>query len=74
MRWLSRGVTAGAVLIAALLVFSWPFVRSPRLPLALSYLHLLGAWAGVVVLLFAMSRALAREPPDDADDGTDADA
>jgi hypothetical protein len=49
-----------ALAIIALLLFSWPFVRVPRLPLAHAWGHLFASWALAIAALFALSRALAR--------------
>jgi hypothetical protein len=56
---------AGRAWVAALvglglLVFTWPFVRTPPLGLLGSYLHLLGAWAVMVLAIAATARALGR--------------
>jgi hypothetical protein len=51
---------AAGFLVAGLLLFTWPFVRVPPLPLAPAFLHLLGAWVLVVAGLAATSRALRR--------------
>jgi hypothetical protein len=60
------------ILVFALLVFTWPFVRTPPLTLGESYLHLLGAWLGVVILLHAISRNPERDDEDDEETGSDA--
>ncbi|GAO03682.1 hypothetical protein [Anaeromyxobacter sp. PSR-1] len=56
------------ILVLGLLLVTWPFVRTPPLPLAPAYAHLLGAWLGGVGALAAMARALRarrpRGPPD----------
>jgi hypothetical protein len=54
-------------LVAGLLLFTWPFVRVPPLPLAPAFVHLLGAWVLMVLGLAAVSRAL--RGGGDADDG-----
>ncbi len=55
----------GTALVAtALLVFTWPFVRTPPLGLLGSYLHLLGAWVVIVVAIAATARALGRRKAD----------
>ena len=58
-------VFAGGLLVTGLLLFTWPFVRVPRLHLVPAYLHLLGAWALIVAGLFAMTRGMRppRSPP-----------
>lgn len=59
---------AVTILVVGLLLVTWPFVRTPPLPLGPSYAHLLGAWLALVVALAAMARALGgrrrRGPPD----------
>jgi hypothetical protein len=47
-----------------LLLFAWPFVRTPPLGLLGSYVHLLGAWVLVIVATAATARALGRARPD----------
>ena len=42
--------------VAALLLFLWPLVRMPRLPLADAWLHLFGAWALLIVAIFALAK------------------
>lgn len=54
------GVFALSLLATALLLFTWPLVRVPRLHLVPAYLHLLAAWTLVVAALVVMSRALSR--------------
>lgn len=54
------GVFAVSLLAAALLLFTWPLVRGPRLHLVPAYLHLLAAWTLVVAALLVMSRAVRR--------------
>jgi hypothetical protein len=53
-----------ALVVSGLLVFSWPFVRTPPLGLAGSYLHLLGAWLAVIVAIALTARALGRDGAD----------
>ncbi|ABC82574.1 hypothetical protein [Anaeromyxobacter dehalogenans] len=59
---------AVTIVVLGLLLVIWPFVRTPPLPIAPAYAHLLGAWLGAVVALAAMARALRphrrRGPPD----------
>jgi hypothetical protein len=59
---------AVTILVVGLLLITWPFVRTPPLPLAPAYAHLLGAWLGAIGALAAMARALRprrrRGPPD----------
>jgi hypothetical protein len=61
---LSGRACAAALVVGGLLVFCWPFVRSPPLGLPGSYLHLLGAWASVVALTALVTRVLGREETD----------
>lgn len=49
-----------SVVVVGLLLFAWPFLRTPPLGMGGSYAHLLGAWALVIVALALLSRALAR--------------
>lgn len=51
---------AATIFFLGLLLFVWPFVRTPALPIALSYAHLLGSWLLAVVALHAMARLLGR--------------
>jgi len=46
-----------------LLLFCWPFVRTPPLGLLGSYLHLLGSWAAVIVGIAVTAHALGRREP-----------
>ncbi|HET7752322.1 MAG TPA: hypothetical protein VFK85_00315 [Anaeromyxobacteraceae bacterium] len=48
---------AAAIATIALLLFCWPLVRIPRLTLSQAWLHLFGAWALLIVALFALARA-----------------
>jgi hypothetical protein len=57
---LSGRAACAALVVVGLLVFAWPFVRSPPLGLLGSYLHLLGAWAVVIVLTALATRLLGR--------------
>jgi hypothetical protein len=59
-RLLRRGAWAASIFALGLLLFTWPFVRSPALDIGASYAHLLGAWAVIVVALAALSRASGR--------------
>jgi O-antigen/teichoic acid export membrane protein len=59
-RVLRQRAFAVGFLVAGLLVFTWPFVRAPRLDLVPAYAHLAVAWVLVVIGLAAMARALAR--------------
>ena len=58
---------AAGLLVTGLLLFTWPFVRVPRLHLVPAFLHLLAAWALVVAGLAVLSRAARRPqtPPED---------
>jgi hypothetical protein len=49
-----------ALVVLGILLFTWPFVRTPPLGLLGSYFHLLGAWAAMVVAIAATARALGR--------------
>jgi hypothetical protein len=51
-----------ALVVAGLLLFCWPFVRTPRLGLLGSYLHLLGSWAAVVAGIGMTARTLGGDP------------
>lgn len=66
MRPAERGaVVRVAIAVTALLLFLWPLVREPRLPLPEAAAHLFAAWALLVVVLFAIHRPAtraAREP------------
>ncbi len=55
----------GVALVAfGLLLFCWPFVRTPPLGLLGSYLHLLAAWAVFTVGIAVTARALGRPNAD----------
>ncbi len=58
VRWRRQRAWAACILVGGLLLFVWPFLRSPPLSLGLSYGHLLGSWAVVIAALFLMARAL----------------
>ncbi len=63
---------AAIVGLLALLLFCWPLVRVPRLSVSQAYVHLFGAWAIVIALIFLVARGpVAHEPeevpPDDMD-------
>jgi hypothetical protein len=53
---------AAALVVIGLLLFTWPFVRTPPLGLLHSYLHLLGSWAIVVAGAALTARAIGRDP------------
>ncbi len=59
-RWHGRRACAASIFALGLLLFTWPFVRTPPLGIAGAYLHLLGAWVVVIAALYALSRALGR--------------
>jgi hypothetical protein len=56
-----RGAWATSIVVGGLLLFTWPFLRTPLLGIGLSYAHLLGAWAVIVGALALMARALGRD-------------
>lgn len=45
--------------VAGALVLTWPLVRSPRLGVVEAFLHVLAAWAALILALGLLSRALA---------------
>lgn len=51
-------VAAVALAALGLLLFTWPFVRTPPLGIGAAYLHLLGSWILVVAGLALLARAL----------------
>jgi hypothetical protein len=55
-----RGAWAVSLAALGLLLFTWPFVRTPPLGIGPSYAHVLGAWAAVVLALALLSRTLGR--------------
>jgi hypothetical protein len=57
---LAGRAASAALVVLGLLLFTWPFVRTPPLGLLGSYLHLLGAWLFVVAAAAATARALGR--------------
>jgi hypothetical protein len=57
-----------ALAVGALLLFSWPFVRVPRLDLAQAWVHVFAAWALAIASLAVFARALAG-PDDEGRDG-----
>jgi hypothetical protein len=61
---LSGRAYGAALVVGGLLLFCWPFVRSPPLGLLGSYLHLLGAWAAVIVGIALTARTLGAEGAD----------
>ncbi len=60
VRWRRQRAWAASILVGGLLLFAWPFVRTPPLSLGLSYAHLLASWAVVIAALATMARSLAR--------------
>lgn len=56
-RW---GAWAASIGLGGVALFTWPFLRTPRLAIGPSYAHLLGAWAAIVVALALLSRSLGR--------------
>lgn len=69
-RVLRQRAFAAWFLVVGVLVFAWPFVRVPRFHLVPAFVHLVVAWALVLIGLAAMSRALRRaerEPGDEAE-------
>lgn len=61
VRWQPERAWAATLCVAGLLLFVWPFVRTPPLSIGLSHAYLLGAWLLVVVGLRALARSLGRE-------------
>jgi hypothetical protein len=57
---LSGRAWSAALVALGVLLFTWPFVRTPPLGLVDSYLHLLGAWAALIAATAATARALRR--------------
>lgn len=51
---------AASIIALGLLIFTWPFVRTPSLPIGQAYAHLLGAWVLVIAAVALMARALRR--------------
>jgi hypothetical protein len=49
-----------ALVVLGLLLFTWPFVRSPRLGVVAAWLHLFAVWLAVIAASWATSRALGR--------------
>ncbi|HEX9400378.1 MAG TPA: hypothetical protein VF912_09735 [Anaeromyxobacter sp.] len=60
VRWQGRRALAASLAVLGLLLFTWPFVRTPLLGIGASYAHFLGAWALFVVALAALARSLGR--------------
>jgi hypothetical protein len=56
-----HGAWAVSIATLGLLLFVWPFLRTPLLGIGRSYGHLLGAWAAMIVALALFSRALGRD-------------
>jgi hypothetical protein len=61
-RWEPQRAWALSILAGGLLLFTWPFVRTPFLALGSSYAHLLGAWVVVIAALAGMARTLRPAP------------
>ncbi len=59
-RRIRHGAWAAFIAVLGLLLFTWPFVRTPPLGIGASYAHLLGAWAVIVIALGLLSRAIGR--------------
>ncbi len=59
-RWRHQRAWAASVLFVGLLLFAWPFVRTPALSIGESYGHLLAAWVAVIAGLGLMARSLGR--------------
>jgi hypothetical protein len=57
---LRQPIFPAALGAAALLLFCWPFVRVPPLPLLQAWAHLGAAWALVIAALWALARAAGR--------------
>jgi hypothetical protein len=60
-RRLRLGAWAAWIAVLGLLLFLWPFLRTPLLGIGASYAHLLGAWAAVIIALALLSRAIGKE-------------
>ncbi len=60
VRWRRQRAWGASVLFGGLLLFAWPFVRTPPLSIGASYAHLLASWAAVIVGLGLMARSLGR--------------
>lgn len=54
------GAWAAYVAVVGLLLFTWPFLRTPPLDIGRSYAHLLGAWIAVIAALALLARRLGR--------------
>jgi hypothetical protein len=61
---LSGRAGSAALVIGGLLLFCWPFVRTPPLGLIGSYLHLLFSWAALIVGIALVARSLGRRGGD----------
>jgi hypothetical protein len=59
-RWEPQRAWAASIIALGLLLFTWPFVRTPPLPIGQAYAHLLGAWLLVIAALAVMARAFLR--------------
>ena len=60
-----RLVFAIGLFVTGALLFTWPFVRVPRLHLVPAYVHLVAAWVVIVAMLSVLARSLRtpRAPP-----------
>lgn len=58
-RWRRQRVWAACVFVVGLLLFTWPYVRTPPLGIGQTYVHLLWSWAFVIAGLAGMARSLA---------------
>ena len=69
VRWRRQRAWAVSILVVGLLLFVWPFVRTPPLSIGLTYAHLFGSWAVIIVALAMMARSLGRRGEVGGDDG-----
>lgn len=56
----ARGAAAISLAAFGLVLFAWPFVRTPPLGIGASYLHLIMSWVLVVAGLALLARALGQ--------------
>lgn len=68
-RVLRHNAFAAVLGLLGLLLFCWPWVRVPRLSVSQVFLHLFGAWAILVAVMFGMSRALVPPEPEEVPRG-----
>ncbi len=52
-----------ALAVLALLLFTWPLLREPRLHVVSAFIHVLAAWAAVVGALWWISRRPTADDP-----------